>query len=184
MISRLKEETRELHEQIEEKNLAKEIMNHCINLETYKLLLYQNFLAYYHTETEIKKFLPHYEDKKHEQLRKDLEQLNVSEEIPVKNDIFKLHSTAEALGAAYVVEGSALGGLVLAKNLEKCPALDSIACHHFFNGKKENLEDWKAFKKELEAYSFSETEEQEAIEKAKATFLFFDSIFSRKYVLA
>lgn len=180
MIEKLKEETRELHEQIEDKNLARYIMDHSMDLETYKLLLLQNYLAYRETETEIQKFLPHYEGKKHEQLKQDLEQLGIFEGIPPKNNTFVCHSRAEALGAAYVVEGSALGGMVLAKNLSKCKGLNQISRHFFFNGSKDNLEDWKAFKAELEKYSFSLVEEKEAIEKAKDTFRFFKNIFDRE----
>lgn len=183
MIQRLKEETRELHEQIEDKNLARQIMDHSIDLETYKLLLLQNYIAYLQTETEIQKFLPHYKGSKHLQLQQDLEQLGVPEGTPSKYGIFKCHSLAEALGAAYVVEGSALGGMVLAKNIQKCPGLSSIDRHYFFNGDKRNLEDWKVFKNELESYSFSEREEKEAIEKAKDTFRFFESVFDRTFVL-
>lgn len=183
MIEKLKEETRELHEQIEDKNLARQIMNHSIDLETYKLLLLQNYLAYRHTETEIQRFVANYEGKKHLQLRQDLDQLGLSGEILFEGALFKCHSKAEALGAAYVVEGSALGGMVLAKNIKNCSALDHIERHFFFNGNKENLEDWKSFKQELENYSFSGAEEKQAVEKAKETFLFFESIFDREFQL-
>lgn len=178
IIQRLKEETRSLHEQIEEQNLAKQIMDHSIEVETYKLLLLQNYIAYRETETEIQKFLPVYAGKKHLQLKQDLEQLNVPTEIPVENVIFECHSTAEALGTAYVVEGSALGGLLLARNIEKCNSLAAIERHHFFNGEKANLQDWKLFKEALESYEFSEIEEEEAIEKAKDTFRFFEHVFN------
>lgn len=178
LIKKLKEETRVLHEQIEEQNLAKQIMDHSIDVETYKLLLLQNYIAYRETETEIKKFLPAYTGKKHLQLKQDLEQLQVPTEIPLENAIFECHSTAEALGAAYVVEGSALGGLLLAKNIKKCTALANIDRHYFFNGEKANLQDWNSFKEELEGHNFSKAEEQEAIEKAKDTFRFFERVFN------
>ncbi|MGM1057543.1 MAG: biliverdin-producing heme oxygenase [Bacteroidota bacterium] len=183
MIQRLREETRKLHEQVEAQNLAKQIMDHSIDLETYKLLLLQNFIAYQATETAIKQFLPGYSGKKHRQLQQDLEQLGVAAEMISKNDIFECHSKAEALGAAYVVEGSALGGMVLAKNLQKCKLLASVDQHHFFNGDKENLKDWNSFKTGLEQYEFSKDEENEALEKAKETFRFFQTSFNRKYVL-
>lgn len=184
MIKRLKEETRLLHEQIESKNLARHIMDHSMNLETYKLLLLQNYLAYRETETEIKKFLPNYAAKKHAQLEQDLKQLGVPTQIPLEKTAFECHSRAEALGAAYVVEGSALGGLLLAKNIPKCPDLANIERHHFFNGEKDNLKDWKSFKEELESYDFSDTEESEALEKAKDTFRFFEKIFDRELQIA
>lgn len=183
MIQKLREGTRELHEQVEAQNLAKQILDHSIDLETYKLLLLQNFMAYQATETAIKQFLPGYSGKKHEQLRQDLEQLGVSAEIDSKYDSFQCCSKAEALGAAYVVEGSALGGLLLAKNLEKCKGLDSVGQHHFFNGNKDSLKDWNSFKALLEEHEFSKAEENEALEKAKETFRFFRTIFNRKYVL-
>jgi heme oxygenase len=183
IIEKLKEETRELHEQIEDKNLAQKIMNHSIDLTTYKLLLLQNYLAYRETEIEIQKYLPHYEGKKHQQLKQDLQQLGLTSEIPSKNGIFECHSKAEALGAAYVVEGSALGGMVLAKNLQKCAALDEIRHHYFFNGDKNNMLAWKEFKEELEKYPFTPSEEKMAVEKAKDTFRFFESILSRDYNL-
>lgn len=181
MIERLKAETRELHEQIEDKNLARKIMDHSIDLNTYKILLLQNYIAYRETETEIQKFLPGYEGKKHRQLRQDLAQLGVSENIPAKNGIFECHSKAEALGAAYVVEGSALGGMVLAKNLQKCTALAEVPRHFFFNGDKNNMQDWKAFKEELENCHFTPSEEELAIEKAKDTFRFFEHIFDTHF---
>ena len=184
MIKILKEETRELHEQIEDQNLAKQIMDHSIDLPTYKLLLLQNYIAYRETENEIKKHLPNYSTNKHLQLKRDLDRLNVSTAIPAKNAIFECHSTAEALGAAYVVEGSALGGMLLAKNLEKCSNLHEVDQHHFFNGNKENLKDWNNFKEELENYPFSQAEEAEAIEKAKATFRFFEKVFKMEFQVA
>ncbi len=178
MIKRLKEETRILHEEIEAQNLAKQIMDHSIRLETYQLLLLQNYIAYRETEKEIQKFIPGYAGKKHLQLKQDLKQLNVSAEIPLENAIFECHSKAEALGAAYVVEGSALGGLLLAKNIKNCTALAGIEQHYFFNGDKNNLHDWNNFKEELENYEFSKIEEEEAIEKAKETFRFFKTVFN------
>lgn len=183
MITRLKEETRVLHEEIEEQNLAKQIMDHSIDMETYKLLLLQNFMAYRETETEIQKYIPTYSGKKHLQLKQDLDKLKVPTETPLENAFFECRSKAEALGAAYVVEGSALGGLLLARNIPKCEALDAIENHHFFNGDKNNLQDWNNFKEELENYNFTELEELEAIEKAKDTFRFFEKVFKLDPIL-
>lgn len=180
-IERLREETQVLHKRIEAKNLSRYIMDHSIDIETYKLLLLQNYFAYFQTETEIERMIPGYSANKHRQLQKDLEELDVPIELPFENDVFECHSTAEALGAAYVVEGSALGGMVLAKNLEKCPALAGVVQPHFFNGNKENLQGWKNFKKKLEEYSCSKVEETAMVEKAKATFRFFEQVFTRKY---
>lgn len=184
MLKKLKEETRILHEQIEAQNLARRILDHSIDLDTYKLLLCQNYLAYRKTETEIKKIFPNYRDKKHRQLQKDLEQFHVPIPLSCEDEFFKCESKAEALGATYVVEGSALGGLLLAKNISKCQNLAGIEQHYFFNGNKNNLHDWNNFKKALQDYTFTEVEEAEAIAKAKATFRFFGKIFNKKLQIA
>ena len=181
MTAKLKTETQELHDRIEEKNLARQIMDGSIDLKTYELLLLQNYIAYRQTETEIGKFLANYTGSKHLQLKQDLENLGMTEAIPLKNDNFQCNSPAEALGAAYVVEGSALGGMVLAKKLRNCTALGNLPPQHFFSGNKENLKDWRNFKEELEQYSFTEAEEVEAIEKAKETFRFFEKIFDQDF---
>ena len=176
----IKEATKDLHQQVEEENLARFIMDHSIDLGIYKLLLLQNFLAYQKTEKAIAPFISYFEGAKHEQLKKDLDQLQVSE---VTLDTgFSCSNRAEAFGAAYVVEGSALGGMVLARNIPKCSGLSSVEKHHFFNGDRDNLKSWNDFKNELSQQDFSEEEQMQAIEKAKETFRFFREVFRMKQV--
>lgn len=175
MINKLREETQDLHEEIEQYSLAKQILEHNIDLHTYKLLLWQNYIAYAATETQVEPFL-NFSSKKHLQLKKDLFQLGMKPKIPSKIPLFECHNEAEAYGAAYVIEGSALGGMLIAKNLKKCDSLKDIETHHFFNGDKTNLDSWKSFKDQLASKNFDEGEQQEAIEKAKDTFRFFGEI--------
>lgn len=175
MTERFKEATKELHEQVEKENLARFIMNHSIDMETYRLLLLQNYLAYKKTETAIGIYIKGYKGMKHQLLSKDLENLGAGE---VSIDPhFSCNSLAEAFGAAYVVEGSALGGMVLAKNISQCSGLSALETHYFFNGDRDNIKAWKDFKSELSKQDFSEKEQLEATEKAKDTFRFFREIF-------
>jgi heme oxygenase len=175
---KFKEATKDLHQQVEEENLARFIMDHSIDLETYKLLLLQNFLAYQHTEEAIAPFISGFEGTKHEQLQKDLDELQIS--VVALEAGFSCSNRAEAFGAAYVVEGSALGGMVLARNISKCSGLSSVEKHHFFNGDKDNLKSWNNFKNQLSNQDFSEEEQVQAIEKAKETFRFFREVFRMK----
>lgn len=178
MIKQLREATRELHEQIEQENQAKKILDHTIALEEYKLLLLQNYIAYHTTEKEISSHLVGYRGNKHEQLQKDLENLDVqSSYVAQFNEGFKCYNAAEALGAAYVVEGSALGGMVIAKELKECPALSGIEKHYFFSGNRDAIKEWKTFKKQLEEREWTEEESTQAVEKAKETFRFFGEVF-------
>ncbi len=179
MIGRLREATRKLHEEIEKENQASKIINHSITLEEYKLLLLQNYIAYSVTENEIARYLSNYPATKHKQLEKDLISLNVDRSIAAKFDReFTCHNEAEALGAAYVVEGSAMGGLMIGRELQKCSQLSHLDPQHFFSGKRDDVKNWNLFKKRLENRHFSEEEESMALEKAKGTFRFFGKVFS------
>lgn len=178
MLNKLREETEVLHREVEKDNLAGLIISHEISLEEYKLLLLQNYLAYAVTENEITIYFPGFEPVKSRQLLKDLENLKIK--IPSTDNYAKkytIKNEAEAYGAAYVVEGSAMGGMLIAKELDHCPALSKIDEHIFFNGKRQNMQGWKSFCKSLKTKEFSEEEENQAIEKAKDTFLIFSRIF-------
>lgn len=178
MLIKLREATEELHREIEKDNLAALIVSNGINVDEYKLLLLQNYIAYAVTEPSIAKHLDHYEIHKTPRLSRDLEQLGISTILPPRvGEMFRIINRAEALGAAYVVEGSALGGMVIAKQIKNCPALVNMKEHHFFNGKRENIKSWNAFTKFLKAQEFTPLEEIHAIDKAKETFLFFGDIF-------
>ncbi|GHA33499.1 hypothetical protein GCM10007103_13810 [Salinimicrobium marinum] len=179
MITRFREHTRELHEQIEKENQAKKIMDHSIDLEEYKILLLQNYIAYRTVEKEISRHISSYEGSKHQQLEIDLKALEVDFSVASEYESrFTCTSYLEALGAAYVVEGSALGGMVIAKELKECENLKSLEDQNFFSGKRDNLKSWNRFKKELNSREFSEEEKEEASEKAKETFRFFGEVFT------
>lgn len=184
MIETLKKATRELHEQVEQENLARFIMDYSIDEATYKLLLLQNYVAYKTTEEEIARHLPFYEGKKHQELAKDLEQLNVPVSLHSFEGDFRCQTRPQAYGAAYVVEGSALGGMVLARNVTRCEKLSHINSHHFFNGDQNNITAWKKFKEELSLQEFSEEEKEQATQMAKATFRYFRKVFQTGFSVA
>lgn len=176
MLERLKRETAQIHQDIEKENLARFIIDHSIELFEYKKLLLQNFTAYNLTEKEISTFLPSFRGDKHLEIAKDLENLGLAATIP-ENLCFNISAPAEAYGAAYVVLGSGLGGMVISKHIEKCKNLKDIHDPVFFSINSRNIEDWKNFQKEIEKISFSEEEQEMAIRKAKETFSFFAKIF-------
>jgi len=133
MLNKLREATHLLHQQIESENTAELIMKHSINLEQYKKLLLQNYVAYKVSEHEIKKLIPTYSSDKTGRLKKDLTNLKVETSIAESYfSKFQINNEAEAWGAWYVVEGSSLGGMMIAKNLEECKKLETIKEHHFF----------------------------------------------------
>ncbi len=178
MINKLREATGKLHEQVEKENLARFIIDHSISLENYKLLLLQNYVAYAITEKEILRFIPDAQPAKHERLKKDLEELQINSEVLERFEAtFSCNSLPEALGAAYVVEGSALGGRLIAIELEECKHLEGLGEPNFFNLNRSNMDGWKRYKKMVENHQLSEEEVLQATQKAQETFRFFMTVF-------
>lgn len=175
MLNRLREETAELHREIEKDNLAKKIMDHSITVNEYKTLLIQNFVAYNEAENEIAKYLPDSNTDKTERLKADLENLGVKN---LDFDLdFSCHNEAEAIGAAYVIEGSAMGGMIIGKEIRNCPSLEKFPEQQFFNGNRSNVKNWNEYLKFLRSREFTDVEVEAASNKAKETFLLFKKAF-------
>ncbi|MBI6119819.1 biliverdin-producing heme oxygenase [Salegentibacter maritimus] len=177
MLNNLRDSTKKLHEDLEKENLAGQIISNDISLENYKLLLLQNYISYKITEDEIVKFIPTYKSDKSEKLAKDLEGLEVDASIYKEfKPEFALNSYEEALGAAYVVLGSALGGMYISKEVPNCRSLQGIPGPHFFSRDRDGVKSWNTFVKELKSKEFTEIQIKEASGKAKETFEFFGLI--------
>ncbi|TRO65071.1 biliverdin-producing heme oxygenase [Christiangramia sabulilitoris] len=176
ILNRLREETSTLHREIEKDNLAGKIMDHSISLEEYKLLLFQNYIAYDAAEAQIGNYLKNYSTDKTQRLAQDLNNLGVHE---LEHNLdFICSNEAEAIGAAYVVEGSAMGGMLIGKEISNCPELKTIAAPLFFNGHRDSVRNWNEYLKFLRSKEFSETEIDLATSKAKETFLLFEKAFN------
>lgn len=183
MIKKLKEATRELHEKLEEKNLAYLIIKHEIKVYEYQLLLLQNYIAYAVCEHKIEEFFSLEKPLKNELLLKDLSVLEIDTKLIDKQlakfkDSFSIDNKYEALGAKYVVDGSALGGMQIAKNIPLCDNLKDIPQPNFFSGDRAQVKQWNSFSKILKK-DYSLEQENLAIKKAKETFIFFDKVFSQ-----
>lgn len=175
MLDKLREATRVQHQELEEENLANKIMDHSISLEQYKDLLFQNYVAYKAAEGEIKEYLPEQVSNKAETLQKDLQNLEVSG-LDYKLD-FTCNSEAEAIGAAYVIEGSAMGGMLIGKEVSNCEHLQNLPEQEFFNGRRDNIKSWNQFLKFIRSREFSEAEKEHAAAKAQETFELFGRAF-------
>ena len=159
ILKHLKKQTETLHKKTEEDNLAKYILDHSIDRETYKRLLQQNYLAYARIDallasnasiltTELKPFA---DKAKSSALAEDLKRL----------------------------EGSMMGGLLIRKNLEACTHLEDIEQHHFF-GKSapEVMQRWKAFTQAVESQTYTKEEQQQAVDGAHTAFNIFKDSYS------
>lgn len=181
MLDSLREGTAELHKRLEENNLANKIIDHSISLEEYKFLLYQNFLAYCAVEREIAGYLPDQKMDKAERLKSDLASMDVKLFSCGNHFGFTCDSEAEAIGAAYVIEGSAMGGMMIGRELKNCKATQHLPEQEFFSGSRTSAKEWNKFLKMLRNREFSETEIDTAVNKAVETFRVFEKAFSAEY---
>ncbi len=108
----------------------------------------------------------------------DLEALGVSAEIrsaiPLCESLAPVLSEPEALGALYVAEGSALGGMQIARALRAGPSpLEGVGAYRFFSNDGAPRRAWKDLLARLEAICDPQ-EERAAIVAAVSTFRAFD----------
>ncbi len=188
LLEALKNHTATIHKEVEQKNLAKYIMDHTITKNQYQQLLQQNYQIYYVIETYLnsnsKKLPPTTQGlinfDKSTALRNDLELISAEIPEPSLTNIELGTNPMELLGAMYVIEGSMLGGMLIAKNLKKCKELEPLKKAYFFSGKSnQSVQRWKNFCQLLSALTLDQDDITRATDAAKKTF----DIFNRTLIL-
>lgn len=184
ILARLKSETRTDHENTEAISGAEAIMNHSISQEAYFNLLLKNLYAYKEVEAKIKPyasgeivdkihFLPPISKWILKDLKDALTQVHLESDIPFANKF-------EAIGAIYVLEGSLLGGAVIAKHVAECENLNSLGEQSFYSKEKKRISRWRKFMKVMNEEEFSEREKDDIIKGAKKAFNIFEFHFQKK----
>ncbi|SEL72732.1 heme oxygenase [Parapedobacter koreensis] len=113
--------------------------------------------------------------RKSERLKTDLVELGGSSESLPQPKLPEISSTAQALGALYVMEGSIMGGSVIVQMLAKHGICKGVS---FFSGYgPETGKMWKAFQDALEAYSDDPEAASALTASALATFSRFSEFF-------
>jgi len=173
----LKQNTAEYHDAAEKLFNSEKIFNKTFTLEDYKKIINTNYLMLLHSEDKI---FSNLSDKFSEKLQLDqrkklpliekdlqslsLENQNASHDLEFSNDY-------EALGAMYVIEGSTLGGNVIAKQLSKTEGFDNVT-FNFFGCYQENTGPmWKNFKEVLDT-EVTEENYNEVLSGAKKLYTF------------
>jgi len=115
------------------------------------------------------------ERRKSTALLQDMERLRGGEvEAPLCDGMPVLSSSGAALGALYVMEGSTLGGSIIADMIRKrLPELPEDSLHFFTGYGPETEAKWTAFKLQLDAFATSEQDKKAVIDGANETFLAF-----------
>ncbi|CAD7811737.1 hypothetical protein CHRY9390_02407 [Chryseobacterium aquaeductus] len=173
----LKQNTADFHNAAEKFFSSDKIFSKTFTLSDYKKMINSNYLMLLNSEDKIFSILSkNFSEKLRLDLRmklplieKDIESLNLKNQNATHN--LEFANEQEALGALYVIEGSTLGGNVIAKQLSKTENFDHVS-FNFFGCYKENTGMmWKDFKEILDT-QVSEENYQDALSGAKKLYTF------------
>lgn len=159
LLEKLKEDTRPLHDQVEETMESRLILNKDFSITQYVQLLQRLKAAHDALEPAILDFEgisshPQLEAKhrlsKRHALVMDLFLLNGKGEAKIAKSTFQ--NEQQAWGAMYVLEGSTLGGAMIHKHLQSL-GWDTPAFNFYSYYGKETGSKWKTFKQVITALS-------------------------------
>lgn len=179
---RLRQETRSAHEQTEQLFYTEALQNGTLTVDQYKHLLRTHLLFHRALETAIEQHPHFFRDYQLETRRKapwllaDLMALH--EPLPQPDSTLLTNwSPIALLGAAYVGEGSMLGGTVIGRLLQKNPAIQPLLTHaRFYQGYGSATgSQWKTFLSFLTRQS--ETQADEVVTAARQAFVDYQTVF-------
>jgi len=189
----LKIATRPMHDATEAVAASDKMRNGTLSLATYQNLLACNLYIHQSLETAFTAYLntisqenlKAFVDKKSKWIQLDMDLAN----IPSKNEIFQqipapiYDNLAALIGGLYVVEGSMLGGRFIVQLLKKNQALNKLPSFHFYRGYEQRTgQRWQQFQNLATTNLTQKREFDMAIEKAKQTFSFFQSVYQKGMV--
>ncbi len=176
----LKKNTAEYHDTAEKLFQSHKIFTKTFTLNDYKKIIYNNYLMLLHSEKKIFNLLnENYGEnlqlekrKKFHLIEKDFSTLHLKDDSTISFDI---SDEFEALGALYVIEGSTLGGNVIAKQLSKTEGFEEISFYFFGCYQEKTGTMWKNFKEVLD-YQIKEDNHDKVLSGAKKMYEFLINI--------
>ena len=174
-LNQLRQATSTIHEQVEALPLSRSLLSDEVSFRDYQfyLLCMKEVMEVYDRLIlpQIKSFLPDADERrKLPALMSDLQFLNEKAGFsPLIQSFSKpiITSEATAMGMAYVIEGSTLGGRVILKHLQEKLDFDSLLGVSFFTGYGEKTgSKWKIFLDALTRYAIEKHQEQQIIDGA------------------
>lgn len=184
MIStRIKEVTKEAHQQLEKKVVLKiKAIHSSADYATFLKYFYAYFNA---VEKAIAPYattmLPDYDKRRSASyLKADIEALGATTDELPEAQAPQITNAAEAMGALYVLEGSIMGGPYIVQMLQKRGIEKGFS---FFSGYgADSGHMWKAFQDALNEVGSEEEAGQQAMQKAAETFACFGDMFETQTV--
>ena len=177
-LEKLKAATATAHTRLEELPISKSLMSPDTTIEQYRLYLELMSRVIYDVEhslfPEMTDLLPDIDQRRKSGLIADdlevLDSRNVHTELPLQAAGYK-YTPAFAMGIMYVIEGSTLGGRVIAKNIKKVLMLDETRGAKYFNGYGDQTGPlWKSFQETLSNYEAANNSGEDIIAGAEFAF--------------
>jgi heme oxygenase len=175
--SKVKDRTSSLHQELE--SLLIPELQTIRSADEYERILQWFYGFIFPLENSIEQkikpqILPDIAERKKSQLiLQDLVALGSSiTDIPINHDLPNIQHQEHAIGAMYVLEGSTLGGKIIANMLTKNAASFKNSIHYFTAYGKETGSKWRIFLEHMNQYQ-STAQVETIIETANETFLKF-----------
>jgi heme oxygenase len=189
LLERLKAETRPQHEQTEQLFYTEALQNGTLSVDEYVHLLRTHLIYHQALEEAISHHPDFFRDYALETRRKtpwllaDLKNLNVTAP-PLMPELFAGWSPVALLGAAYVGEGSMLGGTVIWKLLQKNEAIRLLLAQaQFYQGYGPNTGSyWRNFGAFLTEQGALQPDN--VVAAAKQAFVDYQTVFQQNAIKA
>jgi heme oxygenase (biliverdin-IX-beta and delta-forming) len=180
--TKLKNSTQAAHTKIESNPVLAKLLSPSIDEKTYRAILLRYFGFFSNIESQLvdsggDAAIPNLRERfRAPRLRNDLLALGLSEQeinsAPRASEIPRTSTKSEVLGVMYVLEGSTLGGMLIAKHLRSFPFFGETTGSFFLTDPQALSQRWKAFLELLE--TSSDLDEASAVEAASSTFTLLD----------
>ena len=148
-------------------------MDHTISLDEYIKVLKANYIAYAKAESQLS---PLQNESIASWIQIDLQALEA--ELPMTSGSNEEKSGIAKLGVQYVIEGSLLGGAMIAKHITQCLALKNLPVQQFYAaGSPDRANRWRDFVTMMNSKDLTDQEYTEIIDAANQTFEMFRQAF-------
>lgn len=182
LLDRLRQETRPLHEQTEQLFYTDALRNGTLSAIEYSHLLRTHLVFHQALETAIDRDPDFFRDYEPDTRRKtpwlEADLAYLQEPMPaLRSDLFAAWSPVALLGAAYVGEGSMLGGTVIGRMLQQSEAIRPLLAHaRFYQGYGPATgSNWKRFGAFLTEQGTPYTDE--IVDAAERAFSLYQTVF-------
>jgi heme oxygenase len=171
----LKKRTSDAHQALETKLLT--VIRNIKSTGDYVRFLKLMYGYYAAIEERLSDYVPHMgiaNRRTSGRLLNDIRNYETSSEVSLCTDLPLIDSFPAALGSMYVVEGSTMGGPIIARMIATQLGLNDNTTLTFFSGHPGTYQSWNAFKENF-ARPFAENEKHSLIHTANHTFFTFSN---------